>query len=181
MQRILPASKEVVTSSGESIPYDVLVLCTGSDAVVPNDTPGHDAAHGVFVYRKHEDLERLITFASHPRVKGSTGLVVGGGLLGLEAAKAMMDLNEFGSVKLVDKNPWVLSRQLDRDAGTLVIDKVEELGLEVLRCHRIKTINLADGGHGRRSVSSVTFVDGRQMDCTCICFAVRTPLRSAPG
>jgi nitrite reductase (NAD(P)H) len=167
VQQIIPETKEVITSTGARIPYDILVLCTGSNAVVPQDTPGHDAKEGVFVYRKHEDLERLITFATE-RVKGSIGLVVGGGLLGLEAAKAMMDLNEFGSVKLVDKNPWVLSRQLDRDAGLLVIDKVEELGLEVMKCHRIKAINLDE----EKRVKSVTFTDGKELECSSICFAV---------
>jgi nitrite reductase (NAD(P)H) len=84
----------VKTSTGQAVPYDILVLATGSDAVVPQDTPGHDAI-GVFVYRNIEDLNRMITYSAE--VKGTTGLVVGGGLLGLEAAKAMMDLEQFGA------------------------------------------------------------------------------------
>jgi len=101
-------------------------------------------------------------------VKGSTGCVVGGGLLGLEAAKAMMDLEQFGSVKLIDKNPWLLSRQLDQDAGRLVLEKVTELGLDVLSCRKIKTINSDENNQ----TESVTFEDGETMDTTCICFAV---------
>lgn len=135
--------------------------------MVPSNTPGHDGK-GVFVYRNIDDLEKLIKFSS--TVKGSTGCVVGGGLLGLEAAKAMMDLEQFGSVRLIDKNPWVLSRQLDQDAGKLVVDKVTELGLEVMSCKKIKTINVDE----QNRVKSVTFEDGEIMDTTCICFAVST-------
>lgn len=135
--------------------------------MVPTSTPGHDSK-GVFVYRNIDDLERLITFSA--TVPGSAGCVVGGGLLGLEAAKAMMDLEQFGSVKLIDKNPWVLSRQLDQDAGKLVVDKVTELGLDVLSCRKIKTINVDEEGNTK----SVTFEDGNTLETTCICFAVST-------
>ena len=108
----------------------------------------------------------MISFSA--TVKGSTGCVVGGGLLGLEAAKAMMDLEQFGSVKLIDKNPWVLSRQLDQDAGKLVLEKITELGLDALSCRKIKTIN----SNENNQTESVTFEDGETMDTTCICFAV---------
>ncbi|KAI5857959.1 nitrite reductase [Tricharina praecox] len=162
---ILPETREVKTSAGTTVLYDVLILATGSDAVVPADTPGHDAT-GVFVYRNIADLERMISYSAS--VTGSTGLVVGGGLLGLEAAKAMMDLNQFGAVKLVDKNPWVLSRQLDRDAGGLVIEKVEELGLEVLKCHKIEEIKTDQ----TNQVVGVRFIDGKEIECSSICFAI---------
>lgn len=159
------ASKKISTDAGHEVSYDILVLATGSDAVVPTNTPGHDA-NGVFVYRNIEDLEKLIKYSAG--VKGTTGAVVGGGLLGLEAAKAMLDLEEFKDVKLIDKNPWVMSRQLDQDAGNLVIEKITELGLEVMRCHRIKIINT----DAENRVKSVTFEDGSSLDCTAICFAV---------
>src|ERR1700753_2184509 len=118
---IVQDEKRVKTSAGDTVPYDILVLATGSDALLPRHTPGHDAK-GVFVYRTIDDLQDLIAFSS--TVKGTTGCVVGGGLLGLEAAKAMMDLNEFDQVKLVERNRWVLSRQLDADAGNMVVDPV---------------------------------------------------------
>src|SRR5437016_4695840 len=103
-------AKTVVTSAGDKILYDILVLATGSDAVLPRHTPGHDA-QGVFVYRTIADLRNLIDFSL--TAKGSVGAVVGGGLLGLEAAKAMIDMEVFGKVKLIERNRWVLSRQLD--------------------------------------------------------------------
>lgn len=147
------------------VSYDILVLATGSDAVLPRHTPGHDAK-GVFVYRTIDDLEKLIAFA--PTVKGTSGVVVGGGLLGLEAAKAMMHLEEFTSVKLIERNRWVLSRQLDGDAGGMVVDLVRELGLDVLLSKRVGKIQVDDNN----SVKGVVFEDGEQMDCTCIMFAI---------
>ncbi|KAI9892823.1 MAG: hypothetical protein M1814_000982 [Vezdaea aestivalis] len=158
-------AKIIATSAGTTVPYDYLVLATGSHAVLPRHTPGHDAK-GVFVYRTIDDLEKLITFSA--TVKGSNGAVVGGGLLGLEAAKAMMDLEEFGSVKLIERNRWVLSRQLDADAGGLVVEQVRNLGLDVLLSKRVGKINVDENN----AVKGVTFEDGEQMDCSCICFAI---------
>ncbi|KAI6829740.1 Nitrite reductase [Hortaea werneckii] len=157
--------KTVETSRGDTVPYDVLVLATGSDAVLPRHTPGHDA-NGVFVYRTIEDLQKLISFSATK--KGTAGAVVGGGLLGLEAAKAMMDLEEFSTVKLIERNRWVLSRQLDGDAGSMVVEQVRALGLDVLLSKRVGRVNT----DGENNVTGVTFEDGSSMDCTCICFAI---------
>lgn len=162
---IYPNEKYVSTSAEQRVDYDILVLTTGSDAVLPKHTPGHDAA-GVFVYRNIKDLEDLISFSA--TVKGTTGAVVGGGLLGLEAAKAMMDLEEFEKVTLIERNRWVLSRQLDGDAGGLVVDQVRKLGLNVMLSKRVGKINVDEKNH----VKGVTFEDGEQMDCSCICFAI---------
>ena len=162
---IHPDNKVVSTSTGAIVPYDTLVLATGSDALLPRHTPGHDAK-GVFVYRTIDDLEKLISFAE--TCKGSTGAVVGGGLLGLEAAKAMMDLETFGKVKLIERNRWVLSRQLDGDAGTMVVDLVTKLGLEVLLSKRVGRIEVDNDN----AVKGVIFEDGERMDCKCLMFGI---------
>ncbi|KAK5944308.1 hypothetical protein PMZ80_003589 [Knufia obscura] len=162
---IKPQEKVVTTSSGETVSYDYLVLATGSDALLPKHTPGHDAK-GVFVYRTIEDLQKLIEFSS--TVKGTTGAVVGGGLLGLEAAKAMMDLEDFAKVKLIERNRWVLSRQLDGEAGGLVVDLVRELGLDVMLSKRVGKIETDENN----AVKGVVFEDGEKMDCTCLMFAI---------
>lgn len=153
------------TSAGDSIVYDILVLATGSDAVLPIHTPGYDAI-GVFVYRTISDLERLMEFASEH--KGHTAVTIGGGLLGLEAAKAMTDLQDFGKVTLVDRNRWVLARQLDEDAGSLVTSKIGELGLDVLLQKRVAVVDTDE----ENRVVGVTFEDGEVVDCCCVCFAV---------
>ncbi|KAL9099345.1 MAG: hypothetical protein Q9187_009509, partial [Circinaria calcarea] len=157
--------KLVSTSNGETVPYDILVLATGSDALLPRHTPGHDAK-GVFVYRTIDDLQKLIKYAD--TVKGSAGAVVGGGLLGLEAAKAMMDLETFGKVKLIERNRWVLSRQLDGDAGGMVVDLVRQLGLDVLLSKRVGKIEVDE----ENAVREVVFEDGERMDCKCLMFAI---------
>ena len=159
------SQKVVSTSTGETVPYDILVLATGSDALLPRHTPGHDAK-GVFVYRTIEDLEKLIAFSE--TVKGTPGAVVGGGLLGLEAAKAMMDLESFGQVKLIERNRWVLSRQLDGDAGGMVVDLVRKLGLDVLLSKRVGRIEVNEDN----AVKGVVFEDGEHMDCSCLMFAI---------
>ncbi|KAI0133585.1 nitrite reductase [Xylariales sp. AK1849] len=158
-------NKNVVCSNGDVVSYDILVLATGSDAVLPRHTPGHDAT-GVFVYRTIDDLQKLIAFGEGK--KGTVGAVVGGGLLGLEAAKAMMDLECFEKVKLIERNRWVLSRQLDQDAGTLVVEKVTDLGLDVMMSKRVGKIKTDEGNN----VIGVIFEDGEHMDCSTICFAI---------
>jgi len=103
------------------------------------------------VYRTIEDLQRLIEYSgSH---KGTNGVVVGGGLLGLEAAKAMMDLEAFEKVCLIERNRWVLSRQLDGDAGGLVVEQVRALGLEVLLSKRVGKIEVNEN----RTVKGVLY------------------------
>ncbi|KAK9780014.1 hypothetical protein SCAR479_03138 [Seiridium cardinale] len=163
--KIDPESKSVTCSNGDVVTYDILVLATGSDAVLPRHTPGHDA-NGVFVYRTIDDLQRLIEFGE--KQKGTVGTVVGGGLLGLEAAKAMMDLDCFSKIKLVERNRWVLSRQLDQDAGGLVVEKVTDLGVDILLSKRVGKVTTDEGNN----VTGVVFEDGEQMDCSTICFAI---------
>ncbi|KAJ5161578.1 hypothetical protein N7492_006970 [Penicillium capsulatum] len=172
--QIHPENKTVDTSTGDTIAYDILVLATGSDATLPTHTPGHDAK-GIFVYRTISDLERLIDFAAQH--KGETAVTVGGGLLGLEAAKAMTDLEDFGNVKLIDRNKWVLARQLDADAGTLVTRKIRELGLEVLHQKRVAVVNT----NAENNVTGITFEDGEQIECCCICFAIGVKPRDELG
>ncbi len=160
------ASRKVVeTSTGIIVPYDLLVLATGSEALLPPCTPGI-GAKGVFVYRTIEDLQKLIAFAD--TVKGSTSVVVGGGLLGLEAAKAMLDLERFGKIKLIERNKWVLSRQLDSDAGSMVVELVRKLGLDVILSKRVARI-LVDQDN---AVHGIFFEDGERIECRCVMFAI---------
>ncbi|KAH6617942.1 hypothetical protein B0J18DRAFT_482964 [Chaetomium sp. MPI-SDFR-AT-0129] len=163
--QINPTSKTISCANGTELPYDILVLATGSDAVLPRSTPNHDAT-GVFVYRTVEDLEKLIAFSAER--KDSVGAVVGGGLLGLEAAKALMDLQCYSSVKVVERNGWVLSRQLDAAAGGMVVDQVRELGVDVLLNTAVAEIQV----DGERNVTGVVFKDGRSMECSTLCFAI---------
>ncbi|KAG6041274.1 Nitrite reductase [NAD(P)H] [Claviceps citrina] len=162
----IDADKKTITCErGLIVPYDILVLATGSHASLPRRTPDFDAK-GVFVYRTIDDLTNLIDFAAER--KGTTGCVVGGGLLGLEAAKAMMDLDSFGKVRLIERNRWVLSRQLDQEAGNMVVQQVQDLGLDVLLGKRVGRIQVDE----RHSVTGVVFEDGEEAACSTLCFAI---------
>ncbi|KAL1871672.1 Nitrite reductase [NAD(P)H] [Diaporthe australafricana] len=157
--------KTVTCADGSEVAYDILVLATGSNALLPRHTPGHDAK-GVFVYRNIDDLEKLIAFSSTKQ--GTYGAVVGGGLLGLEAAKAMMDLNTLKQVKVIERNRWVLSRQLDGEAGSMVVEQVRNLGVDVMLSKRVGKIEVDDDN----SVTGVQFEDGERMPCSTVCFAI---------
>lgn len=174
------SNKTVTCANGEIVAYDILVLATGSDAVLPTHTPGYNA-NGVFVYRTIDDLQKLIKFGEVR--KGTIGVVVGGGLLGLEAAAAMLDLDCFERVKLVERNRWVLSRQLDSEAGNLVVEKVTELGIDIMLTKRLTRIttdaeinnnndNSTSTSTSTSSVTGVVFEDGEEMKCSTICFAI---------
>lgn len=178
------ARKTVTCADGREHPYDVLVLATGSDALLPRHTPGHDAK-GVFVYRSVDDLQRLIEFAADPARRGGA-VVVGGGLLGLEAAKAMTDLSSSSGdgdgggappprVSVVERNRWVLSRQLDAEAGGMVVAQVRALGVDVLlerRVARVETTASDGDGDGDECVTGVRFEDGGHVPCSTVCFAI---------
>ncbi|TDR52088.1 assimilatory nitrite reductase (NAD(P)H) large subunit precursor [Halomonas ventosae] len=113
---------EVVTDSGRT-PYDRLVLATGSYPFVP-PMPGSDRP-GCLVYRTLDDLDAIRAAAEH----ASTGVVVGGGLLGLEAANALRGLNLETAV--VEFAPRLMPMQVDDEGGELLREKIEALGVQV--------------------------------------------------
>ncbi len=115
--------REVVARGGERFRYDALVLACGSTPFVPA-IPGVDRA-GVFVYRTIDDLGAIRAWARNAR----RAAVIGGGLLGLEAAKAVLDLGlEAHVVEFADR---LMPRQLDRAGALLLRDAIEALGVRV--------------------------------------------------
>lgn len=116
--------RTVSTQSGAEVPYDHLILSTGSRPFVP-PIEGTDLA-GVFVYRTIEDLEAIRDYAGHSK----TAAVIGGGLLGLEAAKACHDMGLETTV--IERSPRLLSRQVDTGGGLILQHLIEELGVHVL-------------------------------------------------
>ena len=124
VQSIDRSTKTIHSHKGITELYDYLVMATGSAAFVP-PIPGVDK-QGVFIYRTIEDLEMM---QSHAR-KAKTGAVIGGGLLGLEAAKAMLDLG-ITNTQVIEFAPRLMPRQID-DAGSAILkDKLELLGLKI--------------------------------------------------
>src|SRR5882672_931945 len=117
------ARKLVRSARGHELPYDKLVLATGSYPFVPS-VPGAEWPD-CFVYRAIEDLEAIRAAAARARV----GTVVGGGLLGLEAAKALHDLGL--ETHVVEFAPRLMAVQLDDSGGRLLRRKIEALGVSV--------------------------------------------------
>ena len=115
---------KTVTAGEQTFGYDILVFATGSAAFVP-PLPGVNKP-GVFVYRTIEDLDAIRSYAAH--CKHAT--VMGGGLLGLEAAKAVYDMGLKSTV--IEMAPRLMPRQLDTVGGRLLKDRIEALGIEVL-------------------------------------------------
>src|SRR5687768_500497 len=114
-------AKVVRTSSGAEIPYDALVIATGSYPFVP-PVPGRDRA-GCFVYRTLEDLDAIRADSQQSK----TGVVIGGGLLGLEAAKALCDLGL--QTHVVEFAPRLMAVQVDAGGGALLRSKIEAIGV----------------------------------------------------
>ena len=111
--------KTVTTADGEVLSYDKLVLATGSVPFVP-PVKGNDRAD-CFVYRTIEDLEAM----TEAGARSQSGVVVGGGLLGLECAKALRDLGL--ETHVVEFAPRLMTVQVDDDGGRVLRNKIEEL------------------------------------------------------
>ncbi|WP_280240084.1 nitrite reductase large subunit NirB [Nocardia abscessus] len=135
------AARKVTTSSGDILAYDALVLATGSYPFVP-PVPGHDMPE-CFVYRTLEDLDG-IRAAAEAAGAGAVGVVVGGGLLGLEAANALRLLGLTPHV--VEYNTRLMPAQVDEGGGAILERLVTDLGLEVHTGVGTSSIEAADNG-----------------------------------
>ncbi len=140
----------VHSERGRAIPYDAVVLATGSYPFVPS-IPGI-RNRGVFVYRTIEDLEAIAAHAQHVR----TAAVIGGGLLGLEAAKAAYDLGL--DTHVVEFMPHLMPRQIDAAGSDLLIKKIEALGVQV----HVDTATTEIVGNG--TVEGMVFASGDTLD-----------------
>jgi nitrite reductase (NADH) large subunit len=121
-------AKSVTTASGASVSYDALVLATGSRPFVP-PVPGHDLA-GCFVYRTIEDLDAIRAAAVDKPGRGRrSAVVIGGGLLGLEAAKALRDMGL--SPHVVEMAPRLMPLQVDEGGGSMLRRMITALDVTV--------------------------------------------------
>ncbi len=123
VQGLDPRTRTVLLADGEAIRYDEVVLATGAAPFVP-PVPGHDL-DGCFVYRTIEDLEAIREAATTAEV----GAVIGGGLLGLEAANALAQLGL--ETHVVEMAPRLMAVQVDDAGGATLARHIEKLGLVV--------------------------------------------------
>ncbi len=151
-------NKEVITASGRREAYDKLVLATGSFPFVP-PIPGNKNEH-CLVYRTIEDLEAITASAQQSKI----GVVVGGGLLGLEAAAALK--NSGLETHVVEFAPRLMAVQLDEGGGRLLRRKIEAMGVRV---HTQKATNEIVAGTEARY--RMNFADGSHLETDMILFS----------
>lgn len=159
------ANQCISTEDGTQIDYAELVLATGSYPFVP-PIPGREHPH-CHVYRTIKDLDDILSTAEKPKVK--KGVVVGGGLLGLEAAKALVTLGL--ETYVVEFAPQLMGVQLDAAGGDILKRKIEALGVKVLTGKNTKAIidnTLSDEASCHLTMQ---FADDTSLDTDMIVFS----------
>jgi nitrite reductase (NADH) large subunit len=151
-------ARQVVTSDGRRVPYDRLVIATGSHPfIVP--VPGKDLP-GVVTFRDIADVDAMLSAAG----SGRRAVVIGGGLLGLEAANGLLARGM--TVTVVHLMATVMERQLDDAAGYLLRRELERRGLAVITEANTECI------FGDRHVEGVRLKDGREIPADLVVMAV---------
>jgi nitrite reductase (NADH) large subunit len=149
--------RELKIENGESVAFSKLVLATGSTPLRLN-VPGADLA-GVHTFRDSRDVDQLLTLAARKK----RVVVIGGGLLGLEAAYGLAKAG--AAVTLVHLMDRLMERQLDAPAAELLKSLVELKGIRILL-----NANTARF-HGETCVEAVELADGRRLDADAVIFA----------
>ncbi|KOU40256.1 nitrite reductase large subunit NirB [Streptomyces sp. WM6378] len=153
------AARTVTARSGRTFAYDTLVLATGSYPFVP-PVPGKDTP-GCFVYRTIEDLLAIEEYAK----TATTGAVVGGGLLGLEAAGALRGLGL--TTHIVEFAPRLMPVQVDEGGGAALLRTIENMGLTVHTGVGTREITAGDEGH----VNGMTLSDSSHLSTDLVVFS----------
>ncbi|MEW2395845.1 FAD-dependent oxidoreductase [Streptomyces sp. NPDC046862] len=159
------AAREVVLADGSVIAYDTLVLATGSNPVLPAlrglfDPERHELPDGVHAFRTMDDCLGL-SKAVRP---GTKAVVIGGGLLGVSAARALAQRD--AQVVLAQQSERLMERQLDPSASKLVRRHLTDLGVEVHTESRVRGVRCVGG-----AVRSVEMADGYALDAAIVVLA----------
>ncbi|MEU5644401.1 NAD(P)/FAD-dependent oxidoreductase [Streptomyces milbemycinicus] len=161
---------EVVCDDGRRVPYDALVLATGSNPVLPPlrglfEPHGHDLPDGVHAFRTMDDCLALVA-AIRPGVRA---VVIGGGLLGVSAARALAQRG--AQVVLAHQGEHLMERQLDTGAAAMLRQHVAALGVEVHTECRVRGLRTRSVSGERRAVSAVELADGYALDADLVILA----------
>lgn len=156
-------ARRVLVANGLSQPFDKLVLATGSQAIRPK-LPGADLER-VLVYRTADDVLKLRSQVAALNTQSQPVVVVGAGLLGLEAAEALMTLGL--RVRVIEAADHLLSRQLDRDSASVVGELLRRRGFEVCLGTRISEIGIDD-----EQALCLTQSTGEVLKASLVLFAV---------
>lgn len=149
--------KTLTTAQAQTVHYEKLILATGSHAFIPKIA--NQFLDGIFSLRTIEDADQL-------RQRDSkTTLVVGGGLLGLETARALHNQGT-SHVIVIDHGNHLMSRQLNPKAGELLAKQVHDQGIEVKLGHGVKAIE------GTTQLEAVILINNQRITCDTLVFAI---------
>ena len=150
-------SKMAYGAGGLLVPYDKLVIATGSSPFIPMMDGLHsddgELRDGIFPFRTLDDCNEMVEYSAH----AGRATVIGGGLLGLEAARGLM--NRGMEVDVVHLTSYIMDQQLDPSSGDMLKALLEDMGV---RFHLEK---LTTTVHGNGKVTGVSFRDGGSLDC----------------
>jgi nitrite reductase (NADH) large subunit len=156
--RIDKERKLVSADEGITVPYDELIIATGSlPFMLP--LPGGEK-EGVIAFRDIKDCETMIEASRHYK----KAIVIGGGLLGLEAARGLLNLNM--DVSVVHIHPYLMERQLDQPASIMLRGELERQGMKFLLSKNTDSIL------GKKRVTGVRFTDGSEEAADLVVMAV---------
>ena len=158
--RIDRVARKVYAQDGTSAAYDRLLIATGSKPVVP-DIPGNDLK-GVISFREIFDVNRMLTYTRDH----NKAVVLGGGLLGLEAANGLVLRGM--DVTVIHNNEVLLNRQMDRQAGEMLRAALEQRGLKFKMAAKTQRL-ISDG---KDHIKSVRFEDGSELECDLFIMAI---------
>tara|TARA_R110002049_G_scaffold95306_11_gene234004 strand:- start:2897 stop:4120 length:1224 start_codon:yes stop_codon:yes gene_type:complete len=148
----------VLTAGGDLLPYDRLVFATGATVARPD--LDIDGIEGVRVLRTLEDVR----FLRSQRSIGRRAVVVGGGLLGLEAAHG---LNAMGfETSVIHRQPYLMNRQLDVEGGLHLRDKMAQSGIRFFLGNAVRAVHASAG-----ALTSIDLQDGSELRCDLLVFA----------
>lgn len=154
IDRIKPENKSLITSTGETIFYDKLILANGSRNIIPPITDAH--MKGVFTLKTKADADAIIEYASTAQKLA----VIGGGILGLEAAWELKNLGlEVTVIEVMDR---LLPRQLDSEASKIFERGVVQCGVNMIKSVKVSSIL------GNEKVSGIQLIDGSIVDCDMV-------------
>ena len=149
---------KVIAEDGSSVDYDRLLIATGSDPfIIP--VPGHDLP-GVIGFRDIKDVETMLDVAKTKK----KAVVIGGGLLGLEAANGLM--KQGMDVTVIHLMDWLMERQMDDVSGEMLKKSLEDQGMKF----KMKASTQEITGNGK--VEKVIFADGSELDADLVVMAV---------
>lgn len=156
--KINQEKREIVDSQNKAHSYDLLIMATGSRSFVPKDVPRD--LPGVFTMRSRGDADGLL---GHMK-PNSHVVVVGGGLLGLELASSLREINI--EVTVVQRISRLMERQLDVIGSELLGEEIEERGITVIYNDEVKSLI------GKDQLKSIRLASGRVVDCDAIVYAI---------